>query len=82
MWVPVVSFVFLLLARDVPLFLEQYGSALSAGELAAFDALTPDYEPLTVPALAVSRSASATAAVLEQNRGGEARQGGVGFSIG
>ena len=26
MWVPVVSFVFLLLARDVPLFLEQYGS--------------------------------------------------------
>jgi hypothetical protein len=33
-----------LLARDAPLFLERYGSALSAGELAAFDALSPDYE--------------------------------------
>ncbi|KAL6657831.1 hypothetical protein ACP70R_005611 [Stipagrostis hirtigluma subsp. patula] len=33
-----------LLARDAPLFLERYGAALSAGELAAFDALSPDYE--------------------------------------
>jgi len=33
-----------LLARDAPLFLERYGAALSADELAAFDALSPDYE--------------------------------------
>ncbi|CAN6166505.1 unnamed protein product [Urochloa humidicola] len=33
-----------LLARDAPLFLERYGSALSADELAAFDALGADYE--------------------------------------
>jgi hypothetical protein len=33
-----------LLARDVPLFLERYGAALSSDELAAFDALSPDYE--------------------------------------
>jgi hypothetical protein len=33
-----------LLARDAPLFLERYGSALAPDELAAFDALSPDYE--------------------------------------
>ncbi|CAN6215198.1 unnamed protein product [Urochloa humidicola] len=33
-----------LLARDAPLFLERYGSTLSADELAAFDALGADYE--------------------------------------
>jgi len=32
----------LLLARDAPLFLERYGAALSAEELVAFDALSPD----------------------------------------
>ena len=54
MWVPVVSFFFLLLACDVPLFLERYGSPSTRSAWTA--------SPSPSQPLAASRSASATAA--------------------